>query len=367
MKSELTVVVPVYNVAEYLPKCLDSLIQQTYENIKIICVNDGATDESGEILEDYRKKDKRIKVVTKENGGLSSARNAGLAECDTEFVMFCDSDDYYDPEMCGKMLEVVKESGSDVAFCMQHVIYNAHEDMRESDENYYKLRYRGKNYIDDKLILKTDVSVLNKIFRTEIIRKNGITFPVGLNNEDFYFYNAYMSVSRTAYFLRIPLYNYVRREGSIMSENFEAEKLSMDHLLVAEELFKFYKKTGFIKKHSDLFWMQWAASYWFSVEHSPKKYKKQIHDRAKAFVKKNFAEYMPKGQDAKNEVMWIVKNSLVRKAGRRARSIAASVYKGMNIRRRQQRYINSELEELWDKCDELTERLKKIMEEKNGL
>ncbi len=363
-KSKLTVIVPVYNVAEYLPKCLDSLTQQTLKDFKIICVNDGATDNSGEILADYAKKDARISVITKKNGGLSSARNAGLKECKTEFVMFCDSDDYYDSKMCEKMLEAIEENESDLAICGTRIVYNTHEDMRESDENYYKLKYKGKNRIDDDLILKTDVAMTNKIFRMRIIRENKIEFPKGLNNEDFYFYNAYMSVSETAYFLREPLYNYVRRENSIMSQNFEAEKLSMDHLLVAEKLLGFYKKTGFIAGHTDLFWTQWVLSYWFSVEHSSKNFKKQIHTRAKDFAEKNFEKYSPKSEKVKNEVIWIWKNSLARRAMRRARSVVARVYKKVNIKHRQQRYINSELEGMLDKYDEMVERIRKIEEEK---
>lgn len=362
-KNKLTVIVPVYNVAEYLPKCLDSLIGQTLKDLKIICVNDGTTDNSGEILADYAKKDVRISVITKKNGGLSSARNAGLKECKTEFVMFCDSDDYYEPEMCEKMLEAISESESDLAICGKHIIYNTHEEMRESDENYYKLKYRGKNRINDELILNTNVSVLNKIFRMKIIQENKIEFPEGLNNEDFYFYNAYMSMSETAYFLREPLYNYVRRENSIMSQNFEAEKLSIDHLLVAEKLLEFYKKVGFIVEHTDLFWMQWVLSYWFSVEHSSKNFKKQIHTRAKDFAEKNFEKYPPKSEKVKNEVIWIWKNSLTRRVMRRTRSVAARMYKKVNIKYRQQQYINSELEGMLDKYDEMIKRIRKIEEE----
>ncbi len=362
-KSKLTVIVPVYNVEKYLPRCLDSIIGQTLKDFKIICVNDGATDNSGKILADYAKKDARISVITKKNGGLSSARNAGLKECKTDFVMFCDSDDYCDSKMCEKMLEAIEKSESDIAICETRVVYEAHSEMRESDENYYKLKYRGKNRIDDELILKTDVSMLNKIFRMKIIREHQLEFPEGLNNEDFYFYNAYMSVSKTAFFLRQPLYNYVRRENSIMSQNFEAEKLSMDHLLVAQKLLDFYEKTDFIKEHADLFWKQWVVSYWFSVEHSSKKFKKQIHDEAKKFLTENFEKYLPENPKAKNEVIWILKNSLMRRAMRRTRSVAARAYRKVNIKHRQQRYINSELEGMLGKYDEMVERIKKIEEE----
>ena len=93
-KPIVSILIPVYNVENYLEKCLDSVISQTMNNIEIICVNDGSTDHSGEILEKYQKKDKRIIVVNKENGGLPSARNAGLEIARGKYIGFVDSDDY---------------------------------------------------------------------------------------------------------------------------------------------------------------------------------------------------------------------------------------------------------------------------------
>ena len=92
-KPLISVIVPVYNVEKYLYTCLDSILNQTYSNIEIICVNDGSTDKSRKILEEYRKKDSRIRIVDKENGGLSSARNAGMRVAKGEFYSFIDSDD----------------------------------------------------------------------------------------------------------------------------------------------------------------------------------------------------------------------------------------------------------------------------------
>ena len=355
--AEVSVIVPVYNVEEYLPKCLDSLIGQTYKDIKIICVNDGSTDGSMDILKKYEKKDKRIVVVSKKNGGLSSARNVGLKKCNTKYVMFCDSDDYVSPRMCEKMLETIEKDNSDLAVCVLNAIYLAHNEMEESDRNYYRLNYTGKQYIHDELVLKTDVSVVNKIFRMDIIKKYNIEFPEGLNNEDFYFYNAYMGVSRTISFVNQRLYNYMRREGSIMSENFEAEKLSMDHLLVAEKLFDFYKEIGFLEKHKYLFWKQFVMSFWFSVEHSSEKYKREILEEGRIFIRKNFDEYLPKDKNVKWEVKTILTGNRLGKIKRKIRNGLVKVYKKVNIKYRQQNYINTELEDLMAKNDELLDRL----------
>ena len=365
MKAKISIIVPVYNVEDYLTKCLDSLVCQTYKDIKIICVNDGSTDGSGKILSDYAKKDKRISVINKKNGGLSSARNAGLKECNTEYVLFCDSDDFFDKDMCKEMLYTIEHDNSDVAVCVQNVVYIAHEEMKKSDDKYYKLHYSGKKIINDDVILNTDVSVLNKIFRMKIIKDNKIEFPEGLNNEDFYFYNVYMSVSSTISFVRKPLYNYLRRDNSIMSNNFKAGTLSIDHLKIAEKLFIFYKKTGYLEKHTDLFWKQWLLSYWFSYEYTSLDLRKKVYNEAKIFVNNNLDKYPPKDVKVKRGVEIIFKNKLLTLPKRAMKKIFGGAYKKVNIGYRQQRYINYNIERLQKRYEELSERLDEIVKEQN--
>lgn len=357
MEPKITVIVPVYNVASFLKTCLDSLLAQTYKNIKIICVNDGSTDNSLEILNEYRKKDSRIEIIEKKNGGLSSARNAGLEKVKSEFVMFCDSDDYFSPTICEKLLSAIEEDDSDLAACGTEVVYLAHEEMRESDRRYYRLEYHGKNYIDDELTLKTDVSVWNKIFRTKIIKENNLTFPDGINNEDFFFFNAYLACSSSISFVNKKLYNYVRRENSIMSDNFNKDKLSFDHLLVAEKLFTFYKKKEFLPAHTDLFWQQWIDSFWFSLEHSSKNHHKEIRSRAKTFVNKNLEKYPPRNEKILKDVKYIVSDNFFLKVKRKLRKTLSATYKKLNIAYRQQNVINANLEELQKKLDDLSSRL----------
>lgn len=113
----VSVLIPVYNVEDFLEKCLDSVIAQTLNNIEIICVNDGSTDGSAEILRKYKKKDKRIKIITKENGGLPSARNAGLDAARGKYIGFVDSDDYIEPTMYETMVNSARLHDSDVVIC----------------------------------------------------------------------------------------------------------------------------------------------------------------------------------------------------------------------------------------------------------
>lgn len=363
MKAKVSIIVPVYNKEEYIGDCLTNLVKQTLDEIEIICVNDGSKDRSLEIINDYIKKDPRIKVISQENGGLSAARNTGIDHVRTPFVMFCDADDIFSENMCEKMLKAINDV--DIAACGTEVIYQAHSEIEESDNNYYRIKFSGKNYINDNIISRTDVSVCNKIFRTEIIKKNEIRFPEKLNNEDYYFYNAYMSIAKTIFFVSQKLYKYVRHDNSIMSANFDHSAYSPDHLLVAKKLFNFYKKSNFLNKHTNLFWNQFSESFWFSYNHSAKKYRNDLIKIAKDFIDKNYEKYLPTDPKTKRNIFVIAHNSLVHKIVRKIKGKAARIYRKINIAYRQQDYINKNIEKLEQELYEIAEKVNNLGS-KNG-
>ena len=117
MNPKISIIVPIYNVEKYLPKCIDSIINQTLENIEIILVNDGSTDSCAEIIESYANKDNRIKVIHKKNGGQSSARNMGLDIAKGEYIGFVDSDDWLHYDMYENMYKSIKKVNSDLCVC----------------------------------------------------------------------------------------------------------------------------------------------------------------------------------------------------------------------------------------------------------
>ena len=121
IKPIVSILVPVYNVSKYLRQCLDSLVNQTLSDIEIICVNDGSTDESGKILQEYAAVDSRIVVVNKANGGLPSARNAGLDVARGKYVGFVDGDDYVDSDMYRKMYNAAIANNADIVVCGGHL------------------------------------------------------------------------------------------------------------------------------------------------------------------------------------------------------------------------------------------------------
>lgn len=363
-KSKVSVIVPVYNAEKYVGACLDSLLRQTLKDIEIICVNDGSTDGSLEILNEYEKKDARIKVVYQKNGGRSLARNAGLKKVSSPYVMFCDSDDKYDPTMCEKMVKVLEEYETDLAVCGITTEYEAHSEIKNSDEAYYKLKFYGKNYIDENIIRKTDASVCNKIFRMDLIQKSKIDFPEKLNNEDYYFYNAYMSIAKTCYYLNRKLYKYIRHEGSIMSEFFNKDLYSPDHLLITKRLFKFYKDNGFLEKHKDLAWAQFVESFWFSYNHSARKYHKKILGIGKEFINQYYKKYKPLNRKVENSVREIAHYNWFYKIKKRAKLLMKSFYLKVNYGYRQQNHINKFLDEAYEKFADLSDRLDGLKKEK---
>ena len=285
---KISIIVPIYNAADYLDKCLKSLIEQTFQDIEIILINDGSTDGSERIIESFKNKDERVKVVNQQNNGRSSARNAGLKLATAELIMFCDADDRYNTDACEKMYDIMRDDNIDLGVFQIGVNYDAHEEIKSDDDVYYNLKFSGEREVSDLIMLKTDTSVCNKVFRKEIIDKYKITFPGGLNNEDYYFCNAYFSVIKKVYYLKEQLYFYNRHEGSIMSDNFDKLRCSPDHIEIAERLFEFYSQTGFLKNHLNLFWTQFLEAYWFSYRYSSKQYREKINDIARKFIDEEY-------------------------------------------------------------------------------
>lgn len=183
MSEKISIIIPIYNVEKYLKKCIDSLIQQTYENIEIILVDDGSTDNSGRICDCYALNDNRIKVVHQKNGGVSSARNTGLRHSTGNYIGFVDPDDWIDKNMYERMLEVLKNNNSSISMCSYIYEYG------DSKLNELKPDLVEQNLSSDELISKLFVPnsyyytiLCNKLYKANLW--NGIKFPEGYVHED---------------------------------------------------------------------------------------------------------------------------------------------------------------------------------------
>lgn len=173
MGAQISIIVPIYNVEMYLPKCISSILQQTYQDIQVILVDDGSTDRSGKICDDFSKTDDRVEVIHKKNGGLVSARKAGLAAARGQYIGFVDGDDYIDPNMYGDLLDNLICTGAD--FVHTGLQRNGMHILQLTDE-VLDISQNKAGFIE-KYILSTDSeehinhSVVTKLFKAEFIRQ----------------------------------------------------------------------------------------------------------------------------------------------------------------------------------------------------
>lgn len=211
---KISIIVPVYNVEKYLNKCLDSILAQTFEDYELLLIDDGSSDKSGNICDEYEKKDKRVKVFHKENGGLSSARNAGIDAACGEYIGFIDSDDYIDNDMFEQLYNDVTKNDADVAVCG---IYNCYRNVvrLECSRNIYKI---VDNEEALRLVLESkivSVHACNKLFKKECFVED--RFPVGMTSEDAYTIPELLSKCQKIVINTTAKYYYVHRSNSITS------------------------------------------------------------------------------------------------------------------------------------------------------
>lgn len=268
LMPEISVIVPVYNVEKYLRRSLDSLIAQTFQSIEIICVNDGSTDGSLGILNEYTVKDSRIIVVDKKNGGVSSARNAGLQRCNTPYVMFCDPDDEYRPNTCDVLYKAITEEKSDFARCGVEVVRKESHTCPSIKDEYFVLPVEdGSVQLSDDVVRMIDTSVWNKIFKRNIINNNGINFPVGLVHEDTCFYLKYAMVSSSATILAAKLYLYILRDNGYMSQHGKQVSSSLDYIRIMDDVYGFMLRNGLWESKGALF-LKFFACFFNIAYHS---------------------------------------------------------------------------------------------------
>lgn len=212
--KKLSVIVPVYKVQDYLVQCVDSILNQQYHNVEVILVDDGSPDMCPTICDNYKSTDERVVVIHKNNGGLSSARNAGLKVASGDYIAFVDSDDWIDVEMYKELMLCAENNNLDMVACGINYVYP--DKVSSSCANKKELRiYDGTEY--PSLITSKDnrirIEVWNKIYRHDLIKD--IFFNEGQIYEDIYFSRMISSRIKKFGFFECPFYNYrVNRPGS---------------------------------------------------------------------------------------------------------------------------------------------------------
>ena len=245
-KPKVSVILPVYNVGKYLRQSLDSLINQTLKEIEIICVNDGSVDDSYDILEEYKEKDNRIKVIHKENKGTGAARNDGLRLATGECIGFVDPDDWVKPNMFERLYSLIKEKDLDIAMCMP----DGYDEKNAVNAPFpYFVDANFENIIDDRVFNWRDLSpfsypmcVWNKLYTKELFDKHNIEFAEGLDFEDHKVIFGTLLTAEKIFFIREKLYVYrFNREGSVLTDN---NRRLIDHIEIFNIVENLMKETN---------------------------------------------------------------------------------------------------------------------------
>lgn len=229
---KVSIIVPIYNVEQYLERCLESLVNQTLKEIQIILVNDGTKDNSGEIAKNYQQKyPEKIIYLKKENGGLSDARNYGIPYATGEYIAFLDSDDYVELNMYEDMYNLAKKEQSDMVEC--DFIW---EYPNKSKQDIGAI-YEGKK----EMIEKVRVVAWNKLIKRTLLEDAQISFPKGYRYEDVEFTYKMILYLQKVSFLKKSCIHYMQRQDSISNSQNERTKEIFD---ILQHVITFYKEKG---------------------------------------------------------------------------------------------------------------------------
>lgn len=244
---KFSIIIPIFNVAQYLPKCLDSVLAQTCADFEAVCVNDGSTDNSLEILEEYQEKDPRIKVVSQANGGLSAARNVGLLHAQGDYVFFLDSDDWIEPDA----LKILSEKLSDedmVCFSGRRYLEaeNKYEepDKMKSESDISGWEYYQKHALESRKF--AFVCVVLRLYRRQFLQENDLKFTEGIYHEDNMFTPVVCYYAKKVKVISDCLYDYRVRGNSIMTTR--SIKHNKDILYIANTLSEFFVSKSDMEK-----------------------------------------------------------------------------------------------------------------------
>ena len=283
----ISVIIPVYNKEKYLPRCIESVLAQTYRDLDIILVDDGSRDNSGKICDEYAEKDGRVRVFHKENGGVSSARNLGLEkarEKSSEYIGFIDADDWIEPEMYEKLLNVIFETNADIAVCCEKTEFTQ-EDNRQDKNTGSGLNLKQTVYDRDEAVralLKLEIStfVHDKLYKAHLF--TGIAFPEGKVYEDLATVFKLIVASERTVLLSEILYHYIVNPGSITHN--KSMKSLIDYWDAGISRYYYFSEYGddyctklLLKDCAEIISKIWRWAY-LNPKEEREKYSEKIHE-----------------------------------------------------------------------------------------
>ncbi len=303
--NKISIIIPVYNVYDYLDRCMETIINQTYKNIEIILINDGSTDNSLELCNKYKKLDKRVVVLDKCNGGVSSARNSGLDIATGDYIGFIDPDDWIELDMYESMYNEIINNECDVVMCsyIREYKHNSTNIDLKLDEGIYTrdkiVDYIIANMISSSSIngLSTEImgSVWKLLIKRELIDKGNILFDESIHlAEDLIFsINLFLNANKV-YIQKKYSYHYFDRDGSAVNKH--RENLLEENRLLNDEILKILKKSNLDKKLIDRIYIREYRLYYWTIEHYTRKNTPMkfigVIDIIKSFCNDNNIEYI---------------------------------------------------------------------------
>lgn len=277
MTPLISIIVPIYNTAKYLNKCVDSLINQLYKNIEIILINDGSTDDSGKVCDEFAKHHNNIKVIHSKNLGVSNARNTGIENSTGEYICFVDSDDYVSNRYITDMLNIAQQEDADITTCNQYKIWNDGKKIELFKNNTYLNEYfmlSGIETLADMLYGKTCYATCCcKLYKKEIF--DTIRFPSITMGEDSYtMYHCFLKAKKVAH-LRAPNYFYLQHIESTMHNTnydkfYDYIKLSDNFIEIVNNNYPELFLPAVNRLIENNFWV------YMKMRNNPKKYKTQL-------------------------------------------------------------------------------------------
>ena len=246
----ISIILPIYNVEKYLEECLESIRNQSYKDYELIIVNDGSTDESGKIVEDYRDKFKYVKIINQENKGISEARNTGLKYAKGEYILFVDSDDYLRKDTLEKLINTALETNSDIVISNYYLYFHNGNDIKHLKHMPKKKTYSNNEVINLMLLNKIQGHVWNKLFKYSLLNKINFEFEKDRIIEDIFpIFKAVNSASKIVY-IDEALYFYRQREESLVNKR--NKKLTEDYYHAAISIIKYIKENKIKVKEESL-------------------------------------------------------------------------------------------------------------------
>lgn len=237
MQPKISVIIPVYNVEKYLRECLDSIVKQTLNDIEIICVNDGSTDNSGAILEEYSVKDKRIRVITQENGGLSSARNCGIRNAIGKYIAFVDSDDFIAQNMMEKLYNKAECTNSDITVGDLFLYFHDTKETALFRDQVSYLYLKNKIFtLAEYPEFVTNIAAWDRIYLRSFLEDIHAEFPNGLLYEDQPFTVYTLLHAKRISVVPEQLYYYRKGAGGSITDNEAKQEKNKRHFLKTTQM-----------------------------------------------------------------------------------------------------------------------------------